>query len=68
MTPDRDLIIETTSRVAWFADQPRFREIPDLVADEVLLDYTRLAGGEPARVKSSESAASWKTALSMRRS
>lgn len=67
MTADRDLIIETTTRAAWYARHCRFRESPDLFADEVF-DYTSLAGGKPTRVRSSESAASWKSALSMRRS
>ncbi len=53
MSTERDRIIETTIRVAWYADQRRWDEIPDLFADQVLLDYTSLTGGEPTTVKAS---------------
>lgn len=63
MSPERDRIIETTIRVAWYADQRRWDDIPDLFADQVLLDYTSLTGGEPTTVKPSDIAASWKATL-----
>lgn len=63
MPTDRDLIIDTTIRVAWYADQRRWDDIPDLFADKVKLDYTSLAGGESARVTPTDIAASWKGSL-----
>lgn len=50
MTAERDLIIETTIRVAWYADRRLWDEIPNLFAEEVLLDYTSLTGGAPTLV------------------
>src|ERR1700722_13275900 len=63
MTVDRDLIIETTIRVAWYADRRLWDEIPGLFAEEVLLDYTSLTGGDPTRVAPAEIAASWQANL-----
>ena len=63
MSSDRDLIIDTTTRVAWYADQRRWDDIPGLFAEKVILDYTSLTGGEPATVTPAEIAGSWKTSL-----
>lgn len=63
MPADRDLIIDTTTRMAWYVDRRRWDDIPALFADEVLLDYTSLAGGEPAHATPSDIAASWQASL-----
>lgn len=63
MPTDRDLVIDTTTRVAWYADQRRWDDIIDLFADHVVLDYTSLTGGEPATVTPADIAGSWKAAL-----
>ncbi len=63
MSTDRDQIIETTIRVAWYADQRRWRDLPELFAGQVLLDYSSLAGGEPTTVSHEELAASWRATL-----
>ena len=60
---DRELIIEVTTRVAWYADQRRWDEIPNLFAARVLLDYTRLTGGEPTTVEPSQIVQSWRASL-----
>lgn len=63
MTDDRELVIDTTTRVAWYADQRRWDDLPALFTDEVLLDYTSLTGGEPGRVSATDIAASWRANL-----
>jgi hypothetical protein len=63
VSSDRDLIIDTTTRVAWYADQRRWDDIPGLFAEKVILDYTSLTGGEPATVTPTDIAASWQASL-----
>jgi hypothetical protein len=60
---DRNLIIDAITRVTWYADQRRWDDIPDLFADDLVLDYTSLSGGEPVTVKPEGIAGSWKSAL-----
>jgi len=63
MSTDRDTIIEATTRLAWYADRRRWEEISDLFADEVTLDYTSLAGGEPTTVEPAQIARAWQASL-----
>jgi hypothetical protein len=63
MSNDRELIIDVTTRVTWYADQRRWDEIPNLFAARVLLDYTRLTGGEPTTVEPSQIVQSWRASL-----
>jgi hypothetical protein len=63
MSADRDLIIDTTTRVAWYADRRQWDDIPPLFAAEVLLDYTSLTGGDPVRVAPADIGASWRASL-----
>lgn len=63
MPTDRELIIDTTTRVAWYADQRRWDNLADLFAEQVVLDYTSLVGGEPATVAPADIVRSWKATL-----
>ena len=63
MSNDREHIIDVTTRVAWYADQRRWDEIPNLFAARVLLDYTSLTGGEPTTVEPSQIVQSWRASL-----
>ena len=58
---DADLasVIETCTRMAWHADQREWDALRDVFADEVLLDYTSLHGGEPATVPRDQLVESW---------
>ena len=52
-------VIETCTRMAWHADQREWDALRDGFADQVLLDYTSLQGGEPASVSRDELVESW---------
>lgn len=63
MRSDPEAIIDVLTRVAWYADQRRWEDLPGLFADHVVLDYTSLAGGEPTIVTPAELAAGWRATL-----
>lgn len=56
---DRLAVIETCTRMAWHADQREWDALRDVFADEVLLDYTSLQGGEPATISREQLIESW---------
>ena len=56
---DRLAVIETCTHVAWHADQREWDALHDVFADEVLVDYTSLQGGEPATVPRDQLVESW---------
>jgi SnoaL-like domain len=60
---DRDAIIETVTKVAWYADRRDWDAITRLFAEKVLLDYTSLTGGEPATVSPQQIADNWEQNL-----
>ncbi|MEU4769146.1 nuclear transport factor 2 family protein [Actinosynnema sp. NPDC023794] len=62
-TNDRDEIVDTTTRMAWFADRRDWDALLTVFADEVDLDYTSLTGGEPALLKAADVVAGWRAGL-----
>jgi hypothetical protein len=56
---DRLAVIETCTRMAWYADEREWDALREVFADEVRLDYTSLQGGEPATVPRDQLVESW---------
>jgi len=56
---DRDDIIEIISRLFWHTDHHDWAEVQAVFAEEVLLDYTSLQGGEPALLSPERIVAGW---------
>jgi SnoaL-like domain len=56
---DRLAVIETCTRMAWHADQGEWDALREVFAEEVLLDYTSLQGGDPATVPRDQLVESW---------
>ena len=56
-------VTRTVTRLFELTDQRRWDGLADLFAAEVLLDYTSLVGGEPARLSPEEIVGSWRTTL-----
>ncbi|MEV0145607.1 MULTISPECIES: nuclear transport factor 2 family protein [unclassified Nonomuraea] len=61
---DRFDVIDTCTRMAWHADQREWSELAEVFADEVLLDYTSLNGGEPVTLTPAQIVEGWEGALS----
>lgn len=57
---DRDTIIETVTRLFWHTDHHEWEEVEAVFADQVLLDYTSLQGGEPSTLGPAEIVAGWR--------
>jgi hypothetical protein len=57
---DRAEIIETVNNVGIYADRHNWQGIEQCFADEVLLDYTSMVGGKPAKLKASQIIKTWK--------
>ncbi|WP_405658643.1 nuclear transport factor 2 family protein [Streptomyces sp. NBC_01166] len=57
-------VAETCTRMAVHADQREWDLLRGLFADKVLLDYTSLAGGEPAQFTPQEIVDAWASTLS----
>lgn len=47
---DRDQIVEVCIRVGWYADHRAWERYDEVFTDPVRLDYTSLAGGQPAEL------------------
>lgn len=60
---DRAAIVEAVDSVALLADLRDWDRLQALFADEVLVDYTSLRGGEPQRVSAAELVAGWRERL-----
>jgi hypothetical protein len=66
LTPDRqrsnnmEQIIERISRFFVAVDNRDWDEVKKILAPEVLLDYTSMSGGEPARLTSTQIVDTWK--------
>jgi hypothetical protein len=60
---DRLDVIDTCTRMAWYADQRDWERLADVFADVVTLDYTSLNGGEPATLTPAQIVAGWREAL-----
>jgi hypothetical protein len=64
MSEDRTQIIETTTRMAVFADGRRWDELPGIFTPTVQLDYSALFGWDALEMTAAEVASSWAASLS----
>lgn len=63
MSTDIHDITETVHRMGWLADMRRWDDLLDVFTDQVRVDYTALAGGDPADVDPSDLVAGWADSL-----
>ena len=61
---DRLDVVETCTRMVWFADRREWAALAELLDDEVVLDYTSLYGGEPSRASREHLVDGWAADLS----
>ncbi|MER6674578.1 nuclear transport factor 2 family protein [Streptomyces sp. NPDC000983] len=61
---DRSDIIDTCTRMAWYADLRDWDRLAAVFADKVTLDYTSLNGGEPVTLEPGQIAAAWREGFS----
>jgi SnoaL-like protein len=57
---DRAEISDVCRRVGWCMDQCAWDQLPDLFAEEVLLDYSSLTGVQPTAVPRKEMIEAWR--------
>ncbi|MEU7863956.1 nuclear transport factor 2 family protein [Nonomuraea sp. NPDC049141] len=60
---DRFDILDTCTRMAWYADQREWSRLAEVFADKVRLDYTSLNGGEPITLTPAQIIEGWQGAL-----
>ncbi|MEU2062812.1 nuclear transport factor 2 family protein [Streptomyces sp. NPDC013455] len=60
---DRLDVIDTCTRMAWYADQRDWDALGEVFAARATLDYTSLNGGEPATLSPAEIVDGWRTGL-----
>ncbi len=60
---DRTGIIDTCTRMAWYADRREWSRLAEVFADEVTLDYTSLNGGDPVTLTPAQIIGGWEEAL-----
>jgi hypothetical protein len=64
MNPTEELAVaEACSSMGWFADRREWDRLEMLFTDQVRVDYTSLAGGEPVLIDRCELASSWSRTL-----
>ncbi|MFJ8825327.1 nuclear transport factor 2 family protein [Streptomyces sp. NPDC102467] len=56
-------VAETCTRMAVHVDRREWKQLRDLFADKVLLDYTSLNGGEPVQLTPQEIVDAWAATL-----
>jgi len=56
-------VIDVCTRMAWYTDRRQWDALAGVFADEVMLDYTSLTGGEPAQVGGDALVGSWRKLL-----
>lgn len=56
-------VIETVSKFAYYADNRKWEALLQLFTEEVIVDYTSLAGGEPVTIPARVLMDSWNQAL-----
>ncbi|MDX3006569.1 nuclear transport factor 2 family protein [Kribbella solani] len=56
-------IIETCTRMAWYADHREWGQLAEVFADKVALDYTSLNGGAPVSLAPAQIIDGWQSAL-----
>jgi ketosteroid isomerase-like protein len=60
---DRFDVIDTCTRMAWYADQREWDHLARVFADKVTLDYTSLNGGEPVTLAPAQIIDGWRDGL-----
>lgn len=60
---DQLAIVATVNEIGLAADMRDWSRLREQFADEVLVDYTSLAGGQPTRLKADDLIASWQAFL-----
>lgn len=60
---DKQQAIETVNQLFIGVDERNWEQVSNVFADKVLLDYTSMAGGEPALLTSQQIIDSWKGVL-----
>jgi hypothetical protein len=60
---DKNKIIETINRLFVAVDDRNWEQVSEIFGDTVLLDYTSMAGGSPAKLTSKQIIESWKGLL-----
>jgi SnoaL-like domain len=60
---DHIAIAEACTAMGWWADRRQWDQLETLFSDEVLVDYTSLDGGDPARVSRGDLVAGWRDTL-----
>lgn len=60
---DKTQAIETVNNLFIAVDERNWEQVSTIFADSVLLDYTSMAGGEPAQLTSAQIIDSWKGVL-----
>ncbi|CAN5164841.1 nuclear transport factor 2 family protein [soil metagenome] len=60
---DRLEVVQVITRMAWLTDSRDWDQLRDVFADRVMLDYTSLTGGQPARLAPVELVAGWQAGL-----
>jgi ketosteroid isomerase-like protein len=62
-TAERLAVVDVATRMAWHADMREWDRLTDVFAEQVILDYTALAGGEPQVLAPEQIAAAWRQTL-----
>ncbi|MDP4164462.1 MAG: nuclear transport factor 2 family protein [Bacillota bacterium] len=57
-------IMESISKFSYFADHHEWDNLRNLFTDQITIDYTSLAGGEPAKLDAEALVKHWEPALS----
>lgn len=60
---DKDRIIDTINRLFIATDNRDWQAVRDCLADQVLLDMTSMAGGQPTQMTGDQVAAGWEQGL-----
>lgn len=60
---DKSDIIETCTRMGWYADRREWGLLKEVFAERVTLDYTSLNGGEPAELTPDQIIGGWQAVL-----
>jgi SnoaL-like domain len=59
-TADQLAVAETCTAMGWYADRHQWQHLIAPFADEVLVDYASLNGGDPVRIRPSDLVAGWR--------
>ncbi|KAJ7513093.1 hypothetical protein B0H11DRAFT_2213621 [Mycena galericulata] len=60
---DRANIEDTITRMAWYVDRKEWDKVPSVFADDLVMDYTSLLGGEPYNTTPVAQAQVWRGML-----